>query len=165
MAHAGVTQGASAYKVIHFSIRARLYKGLRTGAMQLGPLADDERLKMILPQACGYCGGTSHLAADHVIARSRGGPDVGDNLIWSCRSCNSRKGTKDLLAWYASRGEFPPLLLLRRYLKLAIGLAADHRLLEDPIDGMLNLPVDVVSAPQTYPLPPTLRLWVVPLPA
>jgi hypothetical protein len=51
-------------------IRARLYKGLRGGTMNIGPIADDERLKMILPQACCYCGSNQHLpTAACAIAR------------------------------------------------------------------------------------------------
>jgi 5-methylcytosine-specific restriction endonuclease McrA len=39
---------------------------------------------------CQYCGaGAENI--DHVVPRSRGGPHAWDNVVASCRSCNSRK--------------------------------------------------------------------------
>ena len=112
MAHAAVTRGAAKYGRPDWIVRSRLYKGLRQGTMHIGPLADDERLKMILPQACCYCGASSSLAADHLIPRKRGGPEAGDNLVWACRPCNSSKHAIDVLVWLEKRSQFPSLLLL-----------------------------------------------------
>ncbi len=55
MAHAAVEAKAERFNTQHFMIPGRLFKGRRSGQMQLGSLADDERLKMILPQACCCC--------------------------------------------------------------------------------------------------------------
>ena len=88
MAHSAVTASAEKYGRVHFMIRARLYAGLNNQTLNIGPLADDERLKMVLPQACCYCGGRDHLSADHLIPTRRGGANTGDNLVWACRSCN-----------------------------------------------------------------------------
>jgi 5-methylcytosine-specific restriction endonuclease McrA len=44
---------------------------------------------------CQYCGtepGVRELNVDHVLPRSRGGRDVWENLVISCRSCNLKKG-------------------------------------------------------------------------
>lgn len=97
MAHAAVAAKRLKYGRTQFIIRARLYAGLNKGTMSIGPLADDERLKMVLPQACCYCEDRQHLAADHLIATKRGGANCGDNLVWACRSCNSSKGASDAL--------------------------------------------------------------------
>lgn len=46
---------------------------------------------------CQYCGsspGVRGLNVDHVLPRSRGGPDTWENLVISCRECNLRKGRK-----------------------------------------------------------------------
>jgi hypothetical protein len=160
MAHAAVSAGRKSYGRVHFMIRGRLYKGLRAGTMKLGPLADDERLKLVLPQACAYCGSGEHLSVDHLVPRDRGGADVGDNLVWSCRSCNSAKGARDLLAWYERKATFLPLLLLRRYLKLAIGLASERGLMDRPLTDAADLPVEIARAPQQFPPPSELKLWV-----
>ena len=76
--------------------------------MSIGPLADDERLKMVLPQACCYCGNHDHLSVDHLIPTKRGGANTGDNLVWACRSCNSSKCASDALEWLVKKNEFPP---------------------------------------------------------
>jgi 5-methylcytosine-specific restriction endonuclease McrA len=44
--------------------------------------------------ACQYCGARLSLKAgtrDHVIPRSRGGPDTLTNVVAACRECNARK--------------------------------------------------------------------------
>ena len=42
---------------------------------------------------CAYCGG--HAATvDHVLPRSRGGPDTWDNLVACCVRCNNLKGDR-----------------------------------------------------------------------
>ena len=128
MAHSAIDSKAAKYGTVHYVVRAKLYAGLRNGSMQIGALAADERLKMILPQACSYCGDGNFLAADHLIPRKRGGANSGENLVWACRTCNSSKGAKDALEWITQRDQFPPLLVLRRYLKLAVQLCVDFGL-------------------------------------
>ena len=89
MAHAAITDKALEYDKKHFFIRGRLFRGLKDGTMDVRSFFDDARLKMILPQSCCYCGSTENLAADHIIPRKQGGLDIGENLIWACRACNS----------------------------------------------------------------------------
>lgn len=160
MAHAALTAKAQTYGRAHFMIRARLFKGLNAGTMNIGPLADDDRLKMILPQACCYCASTERLSVDHLIPTKRGGKNIGDNLVWACRSCNSSKGAIDALEWLARRNQFPPLLLLRRYLKLAIELARDRGLLDTRLDAAPELPFSLAAVPLAFPKPASLCLWV-----
>lgn len=160
MAHSAITAGAEGYGRTHFMIRARLYKGLNTGTMSIGPLADDDRLKMILPQACCYCASREHLSIDHLIPTKKGGANTGDNLVWACRSCNSSKCATDALDWLAERNQFPPLLLLRRYLKLAIELCRERELMDVPLETAPELPVSLSAVPMSYPEPKKLTLWV-----
>ncbi len=91
MAHSAITAKAEKYGRTQFMVRARLYAGLNKRTMDIGPLADDERLKMVLPQACSYCGSREFLSVDHLIPTKRGGANSGDNFVWACRSCNSSK--------------------------------------------------------------------------
>jgi hypothetical protein len=162
MAHAAVVEGATNYQPRHYAVRSRLYAGLNAGTLHVGPLVHEERLKLVLPVACCYCGATEGLTADHVIPKHRGGPDTGDNLIWACRSCNSAKRATDMLAWLEQRGEFPPLLLLRRYLKLGLEIYAALEALERFPEDVRNSPLDLARVPRKYPTPDMLRLWVVP---
>ncbi len=43
---------------------------------------------------CQYCGATERLTLDHVLPKSRGGPDTWENLVAACVPCNNRKGNK-----------------------------------------------------------------------
>jgi len=47
---------------------------------------------------CAYCGGHfanfRELSRDHIIPRSRGGPNTWMNIVTSCRKCNARKGDR-----------------------------------------------------------------------
>jgi hypothetical protein len=128
MAHSAITAKAEKYGRTQFMIRSRLYAGLNKQTMSIGPLADDERLKMVLPQACCYCGSRDYLSVDHLIPTKRGGANTGDNLVWACRSCNSSKCARDALEWLVEKNQFPPILLLRRYLKLAIEMSRERNL-------------------------------------
>lgn len=163
MAHSAVSANAMSFGQVHFMIRARLYKGLNAGTMKIGSLADDERLKMILPQACCYCASRDRLSVDHLIPTKRGGADTGDNLVWACRSCNSSKCATDALEWLAQRNQFPPLLLLRRYLKLAVELCQERQLMDSRIESALELPFALSAVPTSYPTPAHLKLWISPI--
>ena len=164
MAHSAVAKKGAAYGRINFMIRAKLLKGLRTGTMNVGSLVEDERLKFVLPLACCYCGTAGSLSVDHLLPSSQGGPDTGDNVVWACRSCNSSKGKRDLLVWYSTRQQFPPLYLLRRYLKLAIGHCEERGLLELPLGQALELPFVLEAIPKKYPPPSELVMWCTELP-
>lgn len=167
MAHAAVTQGAKQYGKVHYMIRARLQKGLTDGTMSVAALAEDEKLKLVLPQSCCYCQAKSDLAVDHLLPLAKGGPHDGDNMVWSCRSCNSSKGKKDVLVWLAERKQRPPLLLVRRYLKLALEICAERGLLATPLEAArsLDFPFSLDAIPHQYPDPSAWVLWVVPLAA
>ena len=43
---------------------------------------------------CQYCGNRGELTFDHVIPRSLGGKTTWDNVVTSCRRCNTFKGNK-----------------------------------------------------------------------
>lgn len=60
----------------------------------------EEDWKMILEiwdHRCAYCQKPHRkLTQDHVIPLSRGGSHTVNNVVPACRSCNSRKFTKDV---------------------------------------------------------------------
>ena len=163
MAHSAVGSRSSTYNQTHFIIRSRLYSGLKNNTMKIGSIADDERLKMILEQACCYCGNVGKLSIDHLIPKASGGKDRAENMVWACRPCNSSKNDTDLLDWYRAKNAFPPLLLLRRYLKIAIEICRDENLLDIPINEAPPLPFALKSVPHSFPKPTELSLWVIPL--
>lgn len=163
-AHAALADGVTTYMPLHHMIRNKLYRGLLSGKMSMRSLYDDERLKMTVPQACYYCGAKEKLTVDHLIPKIRGGPDEADNLIWACRSCNSSKNGRDLLVWFLARDAFPPVLLLRRYMKIVARFCEQHGMMDTPLDKVAEagLPFDVNLLPAKFPPLRELRLWVYP---
>jgi hypothetical protein len=82
-------------------------------------------------------------------------------MVWACRSCNSSKRAMDVLEWLDRREPFPPLLLLRRYLKIRVEHCEQHELMSAPLDWEGDLPFRVSAIPHDFPPPKDLVLWVV----
>ena len=59
-------------------------------------------LRLARVTSCIRCGGPLPVdsAGDHIIPTSRGGEHGAGNFLPLCRSCNSSKGSKDLLDWW-----------------------------------------------------------------
>lgn len=55
---------------------------------------------------CAYCGEELPLAQDHFIALSKGGEYTRNNIVPSCRACNSSKHNKDYFSWYSARESY-----------------------------------------------------------
>ncbi len=163
-ADAALEEGADRYGRVHHVIRNKLYHGLVSGTMSMRSLYDDERLKMTAPQACYYCGSVDNLAVDHLIPRIQGGADDADNLIWACRSCNSSKRGRDMLEWTRSKGSFPPILLLRRYVKIVARHCERLGCMDVELSHVvdLGLPFDLALLPTDFPPLHELRRWVYP---
>lgn len=118
------------YQQTDYIVRNKLYHGLLRGTIRPRSLLIDEREKLATATACCYCGAEGDLTLDHLVSQLKGGSHSADNLVVACRPCNSSKGALDLLEWMAKRGLFPPLYLLRRYLKLAIRYCEEHDLMD-----------------------------------
>lgn len=164
-AHAALKDGRTQYTKTDHMIHAKLKKRLVDGTMKMRSLYDDERTKMTEAQACCYCGATSDLCLDHLIPRMRGGPDSPENLVTACRSCNSSKGGRDMLEWMERKNRFPPLLLLRRYIKVVAKHCEVQSEMEtalDSLDTVRDRPFDVRRLPIEFPPLEALTLWVRP---
>jgi len=75
------------------------------------------------PEECIYCGRKKDLTVDHILPRSRGGPDSPDNAVWVCQGCNSSKSDKRLYEWYELDRRYEvPRIAEGKYLKLLYGL-------------------------------------------
>lgn len=60
--------------------------------------------------ACAYCGATIEdgviLTLDHIKCHSKGGSNHQNNLITSCRRCNSSRGTRSLTTFVKSVADY-----------------------------------------------------------
>ena len=45
---------------------------------------------------CAYCRTSENLTLDHVVPRSKGGPNTWENLVTCCSDCNVKKGDLDV---------------------------------------------------------------------
>jgi len=160
MAHSAITKKQEKYVMVNFMIRAKLFKGLKDGTMNMKSIFDDEKIKLSTGSICNYCGSVDFLTLDHIFPKKYGGLDAAENLIFACRTCNSSKGKKDLMEWMAARNEFLPLMVIRRYLKLTFNYCSLNELLNKKIDELeiLALPFKIELLPTKFPKPTQLVL-------
>ena len=160
MAHSAVCKQQANYEKLNFIIRARLFKGLKNGTMNIRTIFDDEKMKLQTGQVCNYCGVNEKLTLDHIFPQKYGGKDDAENLVYACQTCNSSKGKKDLMEWMAYRNKFLPLMIIRRYLKLVYHYCFENDLLDKQIEELaaMKLPFDIRLLPINYPKPDELIL-------
>ncbi len=100
------------------------FKLLKQGAIswnQLREYIKEQQLK----DTCIYCGANANLTLEHLLPRSHNGPNDEKNVVWVCKSCNSKKGTKRLYEYYAASGGLNaakynvPRIAEGKYLKFA----------------------------------------------
>jgi len=160
MAHTAVDKKQAKYERFNYMIRAKLFKGLKEGTMNMRTIFDDEKIKLQTGQICNYCGSAEKLALDHIFPQKFGGQDNAENLIFACRTCNSSKGKKDLMEWMDFRKKFLPLMIIRRYLKLTFSYSLENNLIDKKIEDLkdMELPFKIDLLPTSYPAPINLTL-------
>jgi predicted restriction endonuclease len=52
---------------------------------------------------CAYCGSDENLTLDHIIPKSKGGPDKVTNIVCACKECNECKGQQFWSEWYLNQ--------------------------------------------------------------
>ena len=160
MAHSAVEREQEKYGTFNYIIRAKLFKGLKDGTMNIRSIFDDEKIKLNIGMNCNYCGSSTNLSLDHILPQKSGGSDKGDNLIYACRKCNSSKGKKDLLEWMDYTNRYLPLMVIRRYLKLVHSYCQQEGLLNSNLDELdiQSFPFRLDLLPTKYPKPNLLQL-------
>jgi len=68
-----------------------------------------EEAKAYFNNRCAYCNADAPLAQDHFLSLSRhSGPYDQSNILPSCRSCNSSKGSKSYSEWHKYQSHYTP---------------------------------------------------------
>ena len=143
--------GAASFGPDHHRLMGKFYHDILHGRKRIASFYNDERAKLTEPRVCAYCGGADGLSLDHVIPRLRRGPDAAENLVPACRSCNSSKGGRDLLAWLAAKSRYPSRALCRRYVKLAWRWCEEHGCLDRSLaDDLDDLPICLPAMEQIH---------------
>ena len=99
------------------------FRKLKSGAISPSSILRENKLLVTSGMECAYCGSAVGLQWEHIIPRSRGGPDTIDNLVLSCVQCNTQKGALNPIEWYESRGLKKldiPRLVMGKLLKLVL---------------------------------------------
>lgn len=79
---------------------------------------------------CIYCDKEENLTVEHLLPTSRGGPDIPENTVLVCKSCNSAKGDRRLFEWFGLKADPEtvkydlPRIAEGKYLKLLYTLLA-----------------------------------------
>src|SRR3990170_9162383 len=60
------------------------FKKLTSGEIQWSTSIREYVKECEKPEECIYCGTKTNLTLDHILPRSRGGPDSTDNAAWVC---------------------------------------------------------------------------------
>lgn len=95
------------------------YKKLTSGEITWATSIREYVKEREKPDECIYCGNKVNLTLDHILPRSRRGPDSPDNAVWVCKKCNSSKGDRRLYEWYGLERRYElPRIAEGKYLKL-----------------------------------------------
>ena len=118
---------------LYWTFVARTFAKLVAGKISPSSILRENKLMVTSGQECAYCGSTMNLQWEHIIPRSRGGPDTIDNLVLSCSSCNLQKGAMNPIEWYDKKGlqrMHVPRLVMGKLLKLVLDEHARRGTLE-----------------------------------
>ena len=109
-------------------INARAFQMERFKKLQSGEIKWSSTIREWLkehekPDECVYCGAKENLTTEHILPRVCGGPDIPDNAIRICKTCNSSKGGKRLYEWFGlANKDKIPRIAEGKYLKLLYDL-------------------------------------------
>jgi hypothetical protein len=103
----------------NFKFAMHMFKKLDAGQMAPSTILRENKKLVEGECCCAYCGAKDGLQWEHIIPKSRGGPDTIDNMVQACRACNQEKGARDPFEWYGTERFYEiPRLVLGKYLKL-----------------------------------------------
>ena len=100
-----------------FGFIVNRYKALDSGKIKMSSILKEDQKQLKEGKTCIYCGCEIDLSYDHIIPKSKGGPDNIHNQVLACKKCNTSKGNKDIFEWYQDNNKIPRLVK-GKYLKL-----------------------------------------------
>lgn len=72
---------------------------LRDGIIKWSTTVREWEKEFDNPNVCIYCGSKENLTTEHILPTCCGGPNIPDNVIRVCKTCNSKKQGKRLYEW------------------------------------------------------------------
>ncbi len=98
--YAKIISESSGFGKTNYGFIMDRFKKLQTGQIEWSTSIREYLKEREKPDTCIYCGSKTKLTLDHIIPSSRNGPDLPDNAVMVCASCNSSKGNKTLYEWF-----------------------------------------------------------------
>ena len=83
-----------------FRVNAERRRSRKKGLPSTLTIAQWELIKRTFNDRCAYCGNELPLQQEHFIPLSKGGEYTHNNIIPSCKSCNSSKHDRNFFEWY-----------------------------------------------------------------
>ena len=87
----------------YWSFVALTFKKLKDRRISASSILRENKKLVLNGGLCAYCGATGSLQWEHIIPKSRGGPDSIDNMVLSCPKCNREKSARNPIEWYDSK--------------------------------------------------------------
>ena len=84
---------------IEYGFVTNKFKELKSGAITMSGTIREWQHENELAKECVFCGAKEELQTDHLIPRARGGSDSADNLVFSCKWCNTSRNDKGVFEW------------------------------------------------------------------
>ena len=111
----------------YWSFVALTFKKLKDRKIVASSILRENKRLIQDSESCAYCGATGSMQWEHIVPKSRGGPDTIDNMVLSCAKCNREKAAKNPIEWYDSRGlhrKHIPRIVMGKLLKVTL---EEHR--------------------------------------
>lgn len=108
----------SAFNKLNYGFIGSCVKGLRSGNIKISESMREWKKEQELAKQCVFCGALQNLEMDHLIPRSRKGADISDNMVWSCKTCNTSRGNRRVYEWLGlKKKDYLHRLVAGKYLK------------------------------------------------
>jgi hypothetical protein len=121
--YAKIISQSAGYGKKEFGFVMNRYKKLSSGEINWSTSIREYVKEKEKNDECIYCGSKTNLTLEHILPRSRGGPDTIDNAVWVCKRCNSSKGDRRLYEWFGINHRYEvPRIAEGKYLKLLYSL-------------------------------------------
>lgn len=101
----------------------KTFRRLYVGELVPSEIVRENQLLVEGGQVCAYCGATGRLEWEHIVPRSRNGPESIDNMVLSCGPCNRAKADRNPVEWFGDRDmdrKHIPRLVMGKLLKLLL---------------------------------------------
>ncbi len=121
--YAKIISESAGYGKRQFGFVMNRFKKLASGEINWSTSIREYVKEREKEDVCIYCGQKRTLTLEHILPRSRGGPDIADNAVFVCKTCNSSKGDKRLYEWFGLENRYKiPRIAEGKYLKLLYAL-------------------------------------------